>query len=107
MSVTGPTKRCTVAFAAPEGQFLWSLELPRGATVAEVLARARAAADAQGRAGLVPWESASVGIFGEPCRREAVPRDGDRIEIYVPLRKDPKQARRERARGKRASGRAR
>ena len=45
----------------------------------------------------IPWD-ADVGIFGELCGRAAVPRDGDRIEIYRPLRLDPKESRRARAR---------
>ena len=71
---------------------MWSVVLPDGATVAEALTQARAQSS-----GLdVPWD-ADVGIFGELCDRAAVPRDGDRIEIYRPLKLDPKESRRERA----------
>ena len=88
-------KRCTVVFALPERQWLWTVELPDGATVGDALEQARAQA-----AGIeVPW-NADVGIFGELCDRAAVPRDGDRIEIYRPLKSDPKESRRERARAK-------
>jgi uncharacterized protein len=91
-------KRCIVAFATPERQWLWPVNLPDGATVAEALVQARAQS-----AGIeVPWE-ADVGIFGELCDRSAVPRDGDRIEIYRPLRLDPKESRRERARARKAA----
>jgi uncharacterized protein len=91
-------KRCTVAFATPTQQWLWVVMLPEGATVAEALDHARAQA-----AGLdVPW-NADVGIFGELCDRAAVPRDGDRIEIYRPLKADPKESRRARAQARRAA----
>ena len=50
----------------------------------------------------VPWD-ADVGIFGELCERDAVPRDGDRIEIYRPLKSDPKVSRRARAAARRAA----
>ncbi len=91
-------KRCTVAFAMPERQWAWVVTLPEGATVAEALEQARAQA-----AGIdVPW-TADVGIFGESCDRTAVPRDGDRIEIYRPLRADPKESRRERAKARKAA----
>ncbi len=91
------TKHCWVAYATRERQYLWSLEVPENASVQDVVFAARGiAADAT-----VPWESASVGIFGEPCHRTDVPRDGDRIEIYRPLVQDPRQARRERARRRR------
>ena len=91
-------KRCTVAYATPERQWLWVVTLPDGATVADALAQARAQA-----AGLdVAW-NADVGVFGELCDRAAVPRDGDRIEIYRPLKADPKASRRERAKARKAA----
>lgn len=91
-------KRCTVAFATPQRQWLWQVQLPDEATVADALVQARAlSADAE-----VAWD-ADVGIFGELCERSAVPRDGDRIELYRPLRLDPKESRRERARARKAA----
>jgi putative ubiquitin-RnfH superfamily antitoxin RatB of RatAB toxin-antitoxin module len=96
-------KRCTVAFALPHRQWLWTVELPEHGTVADALARAREQAG-----GLdISWEGedGDVGIFGEPCGHAAIPRDGDRIEIYRPLRSDPKESRRARAAaGKAAAG---
>jgi putative ubiquitin-RnfH superfamily antitoxin RatB of RatAB toxin-antitoxin module len=91
-------KRCTVAFATPERQWLWQLSLSDDATVADALREARA----QATEGDVPWD-ADVGIFGELCDRSAVPRDGDRIEIYRPLKLDPKESRRERAKARKAA----
>jgi putative ubiquitin-RnfH superfamily antitoxin RatB of RatAB toxin-antitoxin module len=91
-------KRCTVAYATPERQWLWVVTLPDSATVADALEQARAQA-----VGLdVPW-NADVGVFGERCDRAAVPRDGDRIEIYRPLKADPKESRRERAKARKAA----
>jgi len=43
--------------------------------------------------------SAGVGVYGKPCALDDPVRDGDRVEIYRPLRADPKQARRRRAGG--------
>ncbi len=96
-------KRCTVAYALPDAQWLWPLELPCDATVAEALAAARRLADG---APEIAWESAAVGIFGVVCAREFVFADGDRIEIYRPLAVDPRAARRERAAGAKRRGRA-
>ena len=95
-------KTCLVTFAMPARQWVWTVNLDDAATVADALALARAQAGAIE----VPWE-ADVGIFGVLCARDAVPRDGDRIEIYRPLRSDPKVSRRERASaGKAARDRA-
>jgi uncharacterized protein len=87
-------KRCLVAWAGADGQLLLEIEAAADATVAELIAAARERA----RDDSIPWEQASVGIFGEACPRTAVPRDGDRIELYRALIVDPKAARRMRAR---------
>ena len=82
----------------PDRQWIWPVELPDGATVGEALTQARVQS-----AGVdVPWD-ADVGIFGELCGRAAVPRDGDRIEIYRPLKLDPKESRRARAQARKAA----
>ena len=94
----GGVKRCTVAYALPDAQWRWPLELPDHATVADALAAARLAA---GDAPVLPWDSAPVGIFGAVCAREFVFADGDRIEIHRPLAVDPRAARRERVSRKR------
>jgi putative ubiquitin-RnfH superfamily antitoxin RatB of RatAB toxin-antitoxin module len=97
-----PRKRCTVAYATPQCQDIWTVELDAGATVADAIASVRASAGAVD----VPWDRAPVGIFGEPCERSAVPRDGDRIELYRPLSADPKESRRDRVRRARAAARS-
>ena len=94
--MSAPGKRCTVAYATRDRQHLWVVELPAGACVADALDAARQAALVEGAAHLVPWDSAPVGIFGEPCQRSGVPLDGDRIEIYRPLAGDPRERRRAR-----------
>lgn len=89
-------KRVSVTFALPDRQWSWPLELPDAATVGDALERAR------GLAGdvPVPWQG-PIGIFGALCDRNAVPRDGDRIEIYRELRADPRDSRRERVKAAR------
>jgi uncharacterized protein len=101
----GGTKRCVVAYATREHQYLWTVDLPEGATIADALEVARGLAAAtlttvvtRRELDEVPWDTAPVGIFGEPRDRAEVPGDGDRIEIYRPLRGDPRQRRRERVR---------
>jgi uncharacterized protein len=96
-------KRCTVAYATPARQYLWTLELPISATIGEALAAARARAAAQEDQGAaIPWDSAPVGVFGEPRSRGDGFSDGDRIELYRPLGKDPRERRRERVERERA-----
>jgi hypothetical protein len=102
-------KRCVVAYATRDRQHLWSLELPSGATIADALAAARRAAEREA-AGLDPalWERGVVGVFGEVRARDGAFADGDRIELYRPLRADPRARRRERvARERRQAGKRR
>lgn len=67
------------------------LRLPPGACVSDALALA--AQDA--RFADLPHEL-TTGVWNRPVAREHVLVDGDRLEIYRPLRVDPKVARRER-----------
>ncbi|MCW5572704.1 MAG: RnfH family protein [Steroidobacteraceae bacterium] len=103
-------KRCTVAYALPDAQWLWELELHGAATVGDAIdaARERAVATLGSPVPPVDWEHASVGVFGVVCGRERLLADGDRVEIYRPLAVDPRAARRARsagpARGRRSSG---
>jgi uncharacterized protein len=87
-------KRCLVAYAAPAREYLWPLELPDGACIADALAAARALAGPAP----IPWESCAVGVFGELRRRTDGCVEGDRIELYRPLARDPRASRRARAR---------
>jgi len=82
-----------VAYAEPDHQAIVSLRLPAGAS----------AGDAVQRSGLlerfpgISWPGAPIGIFGNPVSASAPLTEGDRVEIYRPLRIDPKEARRLRA----------
>ena len=116
-------KRCTVVYATRERQFLWEVELGAAASIADALAAARRAAAAAPASGArmhadagtgavagasddaIPWDSAPVGIFGELRERSDVYADGDRIELYRPLRRDPRERRRERVQRERRTGR--
>jgi uncharacterized protein len=90
-------KHCVVVYATRARQYLWELALPQEATIADALAAARRAAQGEpAPADAALWEGAAVGVFGQPRRREARFADGDRIELYRPLRCDPRTRRRER-----------
>ena len=49
------------------------------------------------------WADCPVGIWGRIQALDTVLQESDRIELYRPLRCDPKEARRERYRGKGAA----
>ena len=78
------------------------LALPPGATVADAL---RLSGLAERHPG-VDFTRIPTGVWGSVCDPGQTLRDRDRVELYRPLRVDPKEARRERFRqdGKRARG---
>jgi len=85
------TIRVEVAFALPAEQVLISVSLPADATVDDAIA-------ASGIAERFPDErlqTLETGIWGRLAERQATVRDGDRVEIYRPLLRDPREARRE------------
>lgn len=91
-----PEKHCLVAYAEPVRQHLWPVALPADATIREAIDAARRQAPSEA----IPWDTAPVGIFGERRSRDDRPADGDRIELYRPLREDPRSRRRARSMGR-------
>lgn len=85
------TIRVEVAYADPQRQILRALEIAAGTSVADAVSASRIL---DGLPGFVP---AGYGIFGRIVAPDSPLRDGDRVELYRPLRIDPKQARRKRA----------
>ena len=96
----GGRKRCIVAYATRERQYLWAVDVPVDATIADVIEAARQLADEPD----VPWDTAPVGIFGEARNRSDRPLEGDRVEIYRPLPSDPRDRRRAQVQKQRKAG---
>jgi putative ubiquitin-RnfH superfamily antitoxin RatB of RatAB toxin-antitoxin module len=63
------------------------LELPQGSTVSDAIAASGIAS-----------QGLTVGVWGRKAALTQVLRDRDRVELYRPLKVDPKVARRERFR---------
>lgn len=82
-----------VAYAKPDQQVIVALKMPEGATV-------ELAVSASGLLERFPEIDRAdliAGIFGSVCKLDQPLKPGDRVEIYRPLRHDPKEARRQRA----------
>ena len=75
-----------IAYALPQRQVWFDIELPDGATVQ----------DAINRSGIlkqfpeIDLEKNKVGIYGKVSKLDAALNDGDRVEIYRPIICDPK-----------------
>lgn len=94
---TTQTIRVEVAYAEADAQHLVTLEVPAGTSVAEVLARCRE----QQMLPEAALRDPDVGVFGRRVKVGHVLEAGERVEIYRPLKVDPKEARRRRAESKR------
>lgn len=92
--------RVLVVVALPASQDVVAVDLEDGATVAAALAAARVALRHPGVA------IERVGVWGRCRGLDAVLREGDRVEVYRPVRADAKAMRRTRA-GLRPSSRSR
>lgn len=81
-----------VAYAEPGRSFLRRCDLEAGATVADAIA-----ASGLEREFAIDATALAVGIWSKPVPRETRLNEGDRVELYRPLKIDPKEARRRRA----------
>ena len=75
-----------IAYALPQRQVWFDVEMPDGATIQ----------DAINRSGIlkqfpeIDLEKQKVGIYSKLSKLDAVLNDGDRVEIYRPIICDPK-----------------
>lgn len=79
-----------VVFALPDVQKLITVRVPCGASVAEAIEAAGIAAEFP----QYEFGTAPVGVWGRVSGRDRRLVAGDRVEIYRPLRIDPRDARR-------------
>jgi uncharacterized protein len=88
--------------AGPNLADLTELQLPEGATVADAL---HASGLRERHGALI--DRLRIGVWNKPKEADTPLRDGDRVELYRPLRVDPKEARRQRYQQHRQSQAAR
>jgi hypothetical protein len=83
--------RVEVAYALPNKQSLYVLDLPQATTAIEAVKSSPLFDD---------YPDAVIdklGIFSRPVAANTPLRDGDRVEVYRPLKVDPKERRRQAA----------
>lgn len=89
----GARIRVEVVAAWPDRVFRAELRLPAGATVGDAI-EASGIGDAEPA---LEVRGDRIGIFARRVRATAPLADGDRVEIYRSLARDPREARRRRA----------
>lgn len=84
-----------VAYATPEEQKIVALDVLIGTTMYEAVVQSAITDDFP----QIDIDNDKMGIFGKAVKnpKEHELREGDRVEIYRPLKIDPKQARLNRA----------
>lgn len=81
-----------VAYAEPQRQFLRRIDIAAGCSVADAIA-----ASGLERAFGMDASALDVGVWSKTASRSTLLNDGDRVELYRPLKVDPKETRRRRA----------
>lgn len=84
----------------------WPLQVPAGCTVQQAFKLAAQMPQWPSALSSQAWQSWTPGLWNHKCNWDRQVRDGDRLELYRPLRVDPKVARRERfsSQGKKRAG---
>ena len=82
-----------VIYAMPEDACIIPVQIKRGSTVRSAIEKSRILE----RIPEINLDINKLGIFSKIVDPDTVLSDGDRIEIYRPLKVDPKEARRSRA----------
>ncbi len=80
-----------VAAGFADYQVLVSLQVPTGTTAIEAIEQANLDKHLPGHG----VDVRRIGIFGRRCQPDRVLEDGDRLEVYRPLKADPKEVRRQ------------
>lgn len=83
-----------VAYALPDKQKIARLEVAPGTTAMEAVQRAGLEAEFDE---LDIGDSLKLGVFGKAVAHNRVLEAGERVEIYRPLKIDPKEVRKQRA----------
>jgi putative ubiquitin-RnfH superfamily antitoxin RatB of RatAB toxin-antitoxin module len=80
-----------VAYARPERQQIVTLQVPIGASIRQAIRQSGLGDEFPE----IDIPHCPVGVFGREVTDEYVIQRGDRLEIYRPLERDPRSARRE------------
>lgn len=91
-----------VVYATPRQQFVESVTIAAGSTAAEVIECSRVLT----RFTEIDLANNKIGSYSRLIRLDSVVEDGERIEIYRPLKADPKMVRRQLAEEGKTMGRA-
>src|SRR5687768_5278003 len=93
VQVPGENIDIEVVYALPEKQVVHRINLPEGTTAEQAVKMS----DILRQFPEIDLLQNKLGIYGKLIKPATILRDRDRVEIYRPLRVDPKESRRRRA----------
>lgn len=82
-----------VAYALPHKQKIVAVQVASGTGARDVVRQSGITRDFPE----LDIEAVNLGLFGKAVKDDYAPQAGDRIELYRPLKADPKEARKARA----------
>lgn len=85
-----------VAYALPTQQYLFALQVPKGTTAEQAIDLSPLLKEQPDVA------IEQIGIFSRPVPKDTLLREGDRVEVYRPLKADPRERRRKEVETQRA-----
>lgn len=85
--------RVEVSYALPERQLIVPVDVPPETTAMEAIRLS----GIEEQFAEIDLATNRIGVFGKLCKPDRVLAPGERVEIYRPLKADPKAVRRERA----------
>ena len=92
-----------VTYARPDKQLILSVSVPTGTTIEEAIELSGIAQ----RFPEIDLGNLVTGIFGKRSKLDQVLAEGERVEIYRPLKADPREVRRQLAEVGKTMGKAR
>lgn len=98
-----PVIRVEIAYATPTTQYKEQITVPTGSTAQQVIERSSVLK----KFTEIKLSQNRIGIYGNLIELDAIVDDGDRLEIYRPLRADPKEVRRRLAKEGKTMGKPR
>ncbi len=101
--VSKSTVQVEVVYAMPDEQYRECITVPEGSTARCVVESSTVLAKLK----QVDMSQIKIGIYGRLITLDTVMQDGDRLEVYRPLRADPKTVRRMLAKQGKSMGKSR
>lgn len=93
MEAATSTMEVEVAYALPDEQVIFSVEVAAGTTLQQAVEQSGITQ----RFPEIDLQKGKMGIFGKVAKKDRELLPGDRVEIYRPLIADPKEVRKQRA----------